>query len=67
MLTRKQHELLSFIDSHLKETGVSPSFEEMKEALSLRSKAGHTPPDLRPGGAWLPAPPPPSGPRRSRW
>jgi repressor LexA len=40
MLTRKQHELLSFIDSHLKETGVSPSFEEMKEALQLRSKSG---------------------------
>ena len=40
MLTRKQHELLSFIDQHLKETGVSPSFEEMKEALSLRSKSG---------------------------
>jgi repressor LexA len=40
MLTRKQHELLSFIDRHLKETGVSPSFEEMKEALSLRSKSG---------------------------
>ena len=40
MLTRKQHELLSFIDSHLKESGVSPSFEEMKEALSLRSKSG---------------------------
>ncbi len=40
MLTRKQHELLSYIDSHLKETGVSPSFEEMKEALTLRSKSG---------------------------
>jgi len=40
MLTRKQHELLSYIDGHLKETGVSPSFEEMKEALSLRSKSG---------------------------
>jgi repressor LexA len=40
MLTRKQHELLSFIDRHLRETGVSPSFEEMKEALSLRSKSG---------------------------
>jgi len=40
MLTRKQHELLSFIDRHLKETGVSPSFEEMKEALALRSKSG---------------------------
>jgi repressor LexA len=40
MLTRKQHELLSFIDRHLKETGVSPSFEEMKEALNLRSKSG---------------------------
>jgi repressor LexA len=40
MLTRKQHELLSFIDQHLKQTGVSPSFEEMKEALQLRSKSG---------------------------
>jgi repressor LexA len=40
MLTRKQHELLTFIDKHLKETGVSPSFEEMKDALSLRSKSG---------------------------
>jgi repressor LexA len=40
MLTRKQHELLSYIDRHLKETGVSPSFEEMKEALQLRSKSG---------------------------
>lgn len=40
MLTRKQHELLSFIDRRLKETGVSPSFEEMKEALQLRSKSG---------------------------
>lgn len=40
MLTRKQHELLSFIDKHLRETGVSPSFEEMKEALDLRSKSG---------------------------
>jgi repressor LexA len=40
MLTRKQHELLSFIDRHLKATGFSPSFEEMKEALQLRSKSG---------------------------
>jgi repressor LexA len=40
MLTRKQHELLSYIDRHLKETGVSPSFEEMKDALQLRSKSG---------------------------
>src|SRR5947209_14265864 len=40
MLTRKQHELLVFIDSHLKATGFSPSFEEMKEALQLRSKSG---------------------------
>jgi repressor LexA len=40
MLTRKQHELLSFIDTRLKETGVSPSFEEMKEALDLKSKSG---------------------------
>ena len=40
MLTRKQHELLTFIDHHLKSTGFSPSFEEMKEALQLRSKSG---------------------------
>ena len=40
MLTRKQHELLTFIDRRLKETGVSPSFEEMKDALDLRSKSG---------------------------
>ncbi len=40
MLTRKQHELLVFIDRHLKATGFSPSFEEMKEALNLRSKSG---------------------------
>jgi repressor LexA len=40
MLTRKQYELLSFIDQRLKETGISPSFEEMKEALDLKSKSG---------------------------
>jgi repressor LexA len=40
MLTRKQHELLMFIDRHLKNTGFSPSFEEMKDALNLRSKSG---------------------------
>jgi repressor LexA len=40
MLTRKQHDLLIFIDQHLKQTGFSPSFEEMKEALSLKSKSG---------------------------
>ncbi|MBP0465496.1 transcriptional repressor LexA [Roseomonas sp. PWR1] len=40
MLTRKQHELLIFIDRHLRETGFSPSFEEMKGALGLRSKSG---------------------------
>jgi repressor LexA len=40
MLTRKQHELLIFIDRHLRETGFSPSFEEMKAALTLRSKSG---------------------------
>jgi repressor LexA len=40
MLTRKQHELLTFIDRHLKSTGFSPSFEEMKEALQLKSKSG---------------------------
>jgi len=40
MLTRKQYELLCFIDQRLKETGISPSFEEMKEALDLKSKSG---------------------------
>jgi len=40
MLTRKQHELLLFIDERLKRDGVPPSFEEMKEALDLRSKSG---------------------------
>ena len=40
MLTRKQHELLTFIDQHLKATGFSPSFEEMKDALQLKSKSG---------------------------
>jgi repressor LexA len=40
MLTRKQHELLIYIDRHLKQTGFSPSFEEMKEALKLKSKSG---------------------------
>lgn len=40
MLTRKQHELLVFIDRHLKQTGFSPSFEEMKEGLNLKSKSG---------------------------
>ncbi len=40
MLTRKQYELLVFIDGHLKRTGFSPSFEEMKDALQLRSKSG---------------------------
>ncbi len=40
MLTRKQHELVCFIHDRLVETGVSPSFEEMKEALDLKSKSG---------------------------
>ena len=40
MLTRKQHDLLTFINDRLSETGVSPSFEEMKEALDLKSKSG---------------------------
>src|SRR5271170_7997478 len=40
MLTRKQAELLRFIHERLKEAGVPPSFDEMKEALDLRSKSG---------------------------
>jgi repressor LexA len=40
MLTRKQHELICFINDRLAATGVSPSFEEMKDALDLKSKSG---------------------------
>ena len=40
MLTRKQHELLMFIHQRIRESGVSPSFDEMKEALDLASKSG---------------------------
>ena len=40
MLTRKQYELLVFINRRLSDGGVSPSFEEMKEALGLKSKSG---------------------------
>ncbi len=40
MLTRKQHELLRYINERLEASGISPSFEEMKDALGLRSKSG---------------------------
>jgi repressor LexA len=40
MLTRKQHDLLMFIHGRLQEVGVPPSFDEMKDALDLRSKSG---------------------------
>lgn len=40
MLTSKQHSLLMFIHERLEATGISPSFEEMKEALDLKSKSG---------------------------
>lgn len=40
MLTRKQYELLMFIEKRLRSTGVSPSFDEMKDALDLKSKSG---------------------------
>ncbi len=40
MLTRKQHELLLFIHERMKETGIPPSFDEMKDALDLASKSG---------------------------
>ncbi len=40
MLTRKQHELLMFINQRLKEAGIPPSFDEMKDALDLKSKSG---------------------------
>lgn len=40
MLTKKQHELLCFIHERLEASGISPSFEEMKDALDLKSKSG---------------------------
>ena len=40
MLTRKQQELLLFIHERMKESGVPPSFDEMKDALDLASKSG---------------------------
>jgi len=40
MLTAKQRELLLFVNERLGETGVSPSFDEMREALALKSKSG---------------------------
>ena len=40
MLTKKQHELLMYIHRHLERTGISPSFDEMKDALDLKSKSG---------------------------
>ena len=40
MLTKKQYQLLVFIDNRLKVAGISPSFEEMKTALNLKSKSG---------------------------
>lgn len=40
MLTRKQHELLQYLHRHLSSQGVSPSFDEMKDALGLKSKSG---------------------------
>ncbi|HEX8165807.1 MAG TPA: transcriptional repressor LexA [Beijerinckiaceae bacterium] len=40
MLTRKQHELLRFIHERVREAGIPPSFDEMKDALDLKSKSG---------------------------
>ncbi|MFL6689915.1 MAG: LexA family protein, partial [Alphaproteobacteria bacterium] len=40
MLTKKQYELLMFIHERVRETGIPPSFDEMKEALDLKSKSG---------------------------
>jgi repressor LexA len=40
MLTRKQYELLVYLDKELRKKGVSPSFDEMKDALGLKSKSG---------------------------
>ena len=40
MLTKKQHELLIFINERIQDDGVSPSFDEMKDAFNLKSKSG---------------------------
>ena len=40
MLTKKQYQLLMYIDKKLRESGISPSFDEMKDALDLKSKSG---------------------------
>ncbi len=40
MLTKKQHDLLSYIHTHMKESDLAPSFDEMKDALNLKSKSG---------------------------
>jgi repressor LexA len=40
MLTKKQHELLLYINQRIRDAGISPSFDEMKEALGLKSKSG---------------------------
>lgn len=40
MLTKKQYQLLMYIDEELRESGISPSFDEMKDALNLKSKSG---------------------------
>ncbi len=40
MLTQRQHQLLQFIDRYLGDRGVPPSFEEMRDALKLKSKSG---------------------------
>jgi len=40
MLTRKQHELLTYIHAQIQDAGISPSFDEMKAALNLKSKSG---------------------------
>ena len=61
MLTEKQKELLLFIHARLQETGVPPSFDEMKDALDLQVEIGHPPPDHGARGARLH--PPPAAPR----
>ena len=53
MLTRKQLQLLEFINTRMQKDGVPPSFDEMKEALDLRSKSGIHRADYRLGRAWI--------------
>ena len=62
MLTKKQYDLLQFIDNHLKSRGVSPSFDEMKDALGFKVKIRNPPAYHGVGRTRIYPPPAPSCP-----